>query len=662
MQLLRNSRGQTAIFIALIFQVLFVLFAMALNIGLVVHDKINLQNSVDLAAYYAAERQAEELNAIAHINYQIRQSWKLLAFRYRVLGTLGFDRPTLPSFHPARSGVITEMPYLEAVRPSTCVNYKPNWDEVAPNQNLCNQPNLVIPPLPQVPVIAGFIGINLAVAALSTQLINAFNAACDQFGAYNWWFAAGILQNYRIEQRNRKLLIYALANNLSTLGNDFVDLNGDSVLAGAQQTFRKNLTYANSVSTTEFQMLNSLSGVDPKVWLPEIKISPTILYTDVTGAAGCAAHPQLIRFIPERFSAQNKLKDPKTLNGGPLIPWMQGEPPPTDPYSFSLGVEKNPWIMAYVGIKATTKPRQIFFPIGPNVTLTARAFAQPFGGRIGPWHGSQWPTGSAQSIGQQIDALVPVRTKADGFLDSPNDPSRLPNYARFPGDALGLISRLSQGALTGVAYIGMRYAYFMKIYYDFINGASNDSLAWDYQADKIPDYRYYELAAVAPDLFDATYYSIEPNFAQNYMASIVANRQKLKIPDDLIIRGDLGTHAPQMPAYGIQNQISDVQTKNIQGPTAFYFVRKRENILTAWAPGEGAVNYGMPYDRFGHCRVPDDNLKDKVPGSCVGYGGRTGYSVKLVNRNGLNSVTHSVGGTGVPPGPLVNPPKAFSGW
>ena len=70
-QPLSNSRGQAAIFVALIFNVLFVFFAMAINVGLVVHDKINLQNSADLAAYYAASKQAEMLNVIAHQNYQI---------------------------------------------------------------------------------------------------------------------------------------------------------------------------------------------------------------------------------------------------------------------------------------------------------------------------------------------------------------------------------------------------------------------------------------------------------------------------------------------------------------------------------------------------------------------------------------------------------------
>ena len=69
-----DQSGQIAIFVALIFQVLFVFFAMSINVALVVHDKINLQNSVDLAAYYMAQRQAEVLNVMAHQNYAIRQT------------------------------------------------------------------------------------------------------------------------------------------------------------------------------------------------------------------------------------------------------------------------------------------------------------------------------------------------------------------------------------------------------------------------------------------------------------------------------------------------------------------------------------------------------------------------------------------------------------
>src|SRR3954465_9882805 len=92
----KNELGQMSIFLALMFQVLFVFFAMVINVGLLVHDKINLQNAVDLGAYYAAQRQAEIMNEIGHVNYQIRQDWKLLAWRYRVLGTLGRQGRTNP--------------------------------------------------------------------------------------------------------------------------------------------------------------------------------------------------------------------------------------------------------------------------------------------------------------------------------------------------------------------------------------------------------------------------------------------------------------------------------------------------------------------------------------------------------------------------------------
>ena len=84
---LKSEKGQIAVFLVLVFQILFVFFAMSINVGLVVYDKINLQNSTDLAAYYAAQKQAEMLNQIAHINYQMRQAYKLLTFRLRVIGS-----------------------------------------------------------------------------------------------------------------------------------------------------------------------------------------------------------------------------------------------------------------------------------------------------------------------------------------------------------------------------------------------------------------------------------------------------------------------------------------------------------------------------------------------------------------------------------------------
>src|SRR5687767_7386007 len=125
-RILHNETGQMALFIALIFQVLFVLFAMVINIGLIVHDKINLQNSVDLAAYYAASKQAESMNMIAHINYQMRQDYKLLAWRFRVLGSFGLIDPIVhPGATGSQTGAIADEDFVtrQEAEPTVCIGH-----------------------------------------------------------------------------------------------------------------------------------------------------------------------------------------------------------------------------------------------------------------------------------------------------------------------------------------------------------------------------------------------------------------------------------------------------------------------------------------------------------------------------------------------------------
>jgi Flp pilus assembly protein TadG len=392
---LLNQRGQAAIFVALMFNVLFVFFAMGINVALVVHDKINLQNSVDLAAYYAASKQAEMLNAIAHQNYQIRQSWKLLTWRYRVLGTMGLYQGDP---HPVWTGDVSDTPYGQAVTPSLCITYKPTWQEVPTGENLCNRPNLRIPPLPEVKVIAGFLGINHGIAALSRQLRAQFDFQCQRKGAYNWWFSMSILHAFRLDQRNRKQFIYALADNLSKgQQGDFTDLDGQLVSIGAKKTFEKNLTFANRQAFgNDFQMFNSLQGVDRKQWLPEVQIAPTMIYTDVNNEAGCNADPQPVSNLPQRSGAVDLLNQayPQGLQASDLFVWRTGNVLADSDFQYSIGVEKNPWFMPYIGIKVKTTPRQIFFPFGSGIEMVARSYAKPFGGRIGPWYSSRWDRGN----------------------------------------------------------------------------------------------------------------------------------------------------------------------------------------------------------------------------------------------------------------------------
>jgi Flp pilus assembly protein TadG len=139
-----------AVFVALLFQVLFVFFAMIINVGLLVHDKINLQNSVDLAAIYAAQKQAEVLNAIAHTNYQIRQSWKLLAWRIYVEGDLGRDNHLVKRL---RQNDFPEALDTNLVMPSVCVAHS-DWSDTMKNTgNACKDAKIRIPTIPKVKVV-----------------------------------------------------------------------------------------------------------------------------------------------------------------------------------------------------------------------------------------------------------------------------------------------------------------------------------------------------------------------------------------------------------------------------------------------------------------------------------------------------------------------------
>ena len=656
-----NQRGQAAIFVALMFNVLFVFFAMAINVALVVHDKINLQNSVDLAAYYAASKQAEILNAIAHQNYAIRQSYKLMAWRYRVLGTMGLYRNDV---HPVWSGEMNEEPFGPAIRPSVCVTYKPTWQEVPDGENLCNQVGLKIPPLPEVKVIAGFLGLNAGIAALSRQLRAQFDAQCQKHGAYNWWFAMSNLHAFRLDQRNRKQVIYALARNLSGGRNgDFIDLDGNSVLQGARETFIKNLTHANREAFEngggEFSLHNSMAGIRAEDWLVEIPIAPTMIYTDVDTAAGCNASAQPVQNLPARPEAMDLING--VLNAGGLVQWRNADFLQGQDFQYSIGVEKNPWYMPFMGVKARTQPRQIFFPTAGAIEMVARSFAKPFGGRIGPWYSSKWEKGAKNSEGNRVDPLMAPRLVNGGLTNSPDDPTRLPNYSRFPGDTLGLTSKLALNAMTGLGGVGISFNAYNNIKADITPSGPNDPLAWEGGA---PAIRNYEIAAIAPDLFDITYYSIEPNFTKNYWEKLNANKTKFPGLSNVVVRPDLGHDTPDLPTFSVQEQMALAQQRGLQKSQAFYFVRSKTHLLTSWLPGAGAYNYGVQASmaNFGKCSLPDDGLKFKNPGSCVAGGGRTGYSVKLISRDFLFSNQHRIGGQGAAPNGLLNPPPKDGGW
>lgn len=740
---MKDRKGQVALFVALIFQVLFLFFAMVINVGLLVHHKINLQNSVDLAAYYGASKQAEDLNAIAHMNYQIRQSYKLLAWRYRMLGSAGEFK-----YHPyqkAQRQLVDALAiesagadgtpngnFLEA--PAFCVAYYP-FKEVPQGENTCrDMADLSGIQVFGTPKVFGFVSISGTVASMATNLRARAMERCKIFGSFNYMLLAKFVVAYNNDQRDRMLIINALSESMSKSKDDFFDLNGDSVKTGMENTFKNNLTAPNRDSIVGWATYNSLG--DPKCgttgnkdrpvkWLTPIKIYPGFSYIDTQcdnhGSAGGRIQPSAKELTPD---------EPQPGKGFPLHMAETGleagirelgqfigyRSNLSDTYNFSLGVEKNPWCMAYVGVSATTQPKIPFTPFG-LIKLKAQSFFKPFGGRIGPWYQKGW-TRSEQddqrsNTGDRVDPLAAPRATDLASLqgtmnDIQNKKLRATNYSRYVGDPIGLKSAQMVGyygksiyelsptwnALGNVAPPAGNsydvdtsgsepptYSDWDDLPFKFSqSGGTGDILAWKHgNSGGAPSrMRTLEMSAVAPNTFDATYYSIEPDFYNNYYLPMKKGFMA-KVASGLMnnFRPDIGYHAGfkagalNLSNYSVKDQIAEIRTQEaetvIKPPMLSklsFEIEQWPHLLTGWI-GRSLRDYSLDTSRFGNCGSSAGSGKytgEPVagvpnPGNCV-VGGSTGYSVKMISSDSFTK-EQNLGGDGVAPGLILNPPKDF---
>ncbi len=682
-----NSKGQVAIFVALIFQVLFVFFAMIVNVGLVVHHKINLQNSVDIAAYYGAMKQAEMMNAIGHVNYQIRQAYKLMAFRYRVLGGAGALRQSPPGFplDPNSKSILRDADQAPPYESSFCLTYTP-LSMVTTSESYCQSTGPMKVPLPGVPNLFTSIGsiffaFQNTLAAAATNFQNLARQSCSVYMGWNWIYFAKLVGAYKEDIRNRRKLILGLANEIS---QEFPkDIQGESIREGVFHTFANNLSYPNleSIKTAygagdgtgsanknvKFEYINSLAigrckGTPSKDqapgWLKEIYVSPAYRVTDgvCTGTE--------ISFDPTNMNINSAVVAPQHAQQvdpvhAPELAQLISEPglAPGNPvllYRTMVGYEKDPWCVAYTGVSATATPKIPFSPFG-DVKIQARAFAKPFGGRIGPWYGTKWPWGKPQSDASSndlTDKLLPARVTDQVPTTTENLPvlqtaNRLyMNHSRYLGDTVGINSDLTLSQFGRAIYqtqvpsrIDVRWFEQPVAESDFDKiDSPGDPLAWNHQNQTEPPLmRNIEIAAVAPDQFDTAEYSIDPDFYSNYLIKI---QKAYGSSFQFALRGDLGSRMNgkiEQKRFSVRDQISVLTTKNIVDQTGklTYFLSNFAQLLTSWQQVTPDQYSGVDLTRFGKCaqgKAIDmtDDESHFAPGSCKA-GGRTGYSVKLVD-------------------------------
>ena len=681
-----HPTGQLSIFAILIFQVLFILFAMSLNIALVVHDKINLQNSVDIAAYYGAMKQAEMMNAIAHINYQIRQSWKLLTWRYRVLGSVGATDTTLrlttpndTEHHlPVFKDPIDEGPYF------FCVGHK-DWggfidhETLAPRSgpplgtdNLCMRMNKDIDP-PTVPRVTGTLG---SFSDLLDEIRNMgisvgaeLDRKCNFYGFNSWLLGITAFVHFRKDQSDRKYMIHELAKLLSE--GKGKDLDDRLIKEGVEKTFEKNLSFINKNSfnkdRNQLKHFSSLEGAAPDEWLRDQFFYDLGLYSNFHGSGGCKKQLSFLNTPPVSANSY-PLKDSFINQIGRHDPWPACAG--SKQCEASAGLRKIKNFIVFYSVKAELDyEKQIFLPFSQNIILKAKAFAKPFGGRIGP---------NTEDPGTSVDKRLPLPTLP--YITSPIDIDKYhtPNYSRYPGDPWGLRSKVVHHHWA--KYIKSHppsnalQNYLKTIYPD-----ENDPLARNPSLGHPPGImaRKWELAAVAPDLFDVTYFTILPYYKGAYFPKI-----RNLIPNKNHLRGDFGMYRGSLPDHfggkGILKQVgygsrpeTDVWSdiRYLPGFPAhivslyssfnkpFYKIKSLNLLLTGWNPPKekyrpGDNDYEAASDKtnFGKCFlwvhdagiVPhSSDTRGKIANGCI-YGGRTGYSVKMISEGFLRGFTSPI--------------------
>lgn len=782
----RDENGQIALFVAIIFQIIFVLFALVINVGLLVHHKINLQQSTDLAAYYGAMKQAEILNVIGHINYQMRQAWKLFTWRYRIVGSFAFipeSGSVIPSGIPISiSGINLSFDETKAKAKCTtatgeqvslsdltpfCIGHNGfgDWGAAAGStENTCasdcikvNNGSSQISTIPLLNQAISVQGASVAgaIQTLITRANDTGRELCRSSTLYSLVQLANMMAANFIDSENRQQSIQLLMSALLLPADQMVDIDGESVKNGVLNTLKNNLTDANFNSLgTKYKLFNSTSSDNSyagsecnsrEQLFHELKFQFVDLIlnvcdntspNDLRNSTFLSLYKNNVYELNPKFPDIQSRTTTQIADIQQIRNIVQNE--------FKLGYEKNPWCQNYFGVRATTEPVIPFLPLA-KIKLHASAFAKPFGGTIGPWFYDKWARGTEKSDSpKQVDlTMPPIRVQA-GFGTTLAERLRmLPNFSNYVGDKQGardpmyqaifhdfLLTRglnrnnsdASKSQISSTTFSTMvkpttGYPFFANWRYvaKQINESDYDPLALDKDAVANSHIRDLEIAAIAPNQFDLTYYSIEPDFYNNYYKNRLDNNGPNRTVDKLksltggsnsgVFRPDFGysqalSSSNSIPLdYSVRHQLAVVEQifKGDSSSTGisqlkangmfssfsiiekyFTFIpRFQGSLLTGWTYKDlvsqdgftqfptAASGTKMP---FGVCNEPYPSTGTPIyrslteepgrlpaaSGNCYS-GGRTGYSVKIVNGPALNSPQGDIGGLGTGAGNILNP-------
>ncbi|MGE4232723.1 MAG: TadE/TadG family type IV pilus assembly protein [Bacteriovoracia bacterium] len=413
----KNNKGQISVLIVLSLIPMFTLFAFVVNLGMMVHAKISLQNAADLAAYAGAATQARQLTHIAHLNYMMRQAYKKFLFKYYVIGSRSLrcfprsDESDCINNGGTPKGDNQDFDWLNPGGsfpnvPVVCISLNPE-------SNSCQLAAAV--PLVQTPNCFPLDPICGTLAQSTEQIRKIQQTSCGANSALNeellaLWLYATDRDNPLNSQVNLKGLIQdiglvteevLLLERIETVRSQYINsapqtvtqssINSLRSVPDQAKTERSILAFETAIGNLNESVFNP-SGVVMQELQPKDMLTLETIRTGDKGNPG--------------FQAAYAKLDGTSKDECKLSVLSIGANPP-------VGVKvTNPGLNVFYAVRLTAKAKLLFnpFPFGGNpddgVEMTAYAAAAPFGSRIGP---------------QDLDGSEFVAPgKADGITFYPN--------------------------------------------------------------------------------------------------------------------------------------------------------------------------------------------------------------------------------------------------
>ncbi len=432
----RAQVGQVSLIMMLNFIPSIMLFAFVINLGMLVHAKINLQNAADAAAFTGAAAEARLMNRISHLNYAMRMNYKKFLYRYYIIGNSNLacfpGRPGAPAACTA-GGVPTgdldpfrfenrlgsdDQPKEFPSVPSVCIPPRDGTNPCRLNSKATRKITEVMRNLP----VAANDPVAAIVQARIAQIADLASQDCSAKGRVNSLLALSWLYNTDTENG-----ILGGINDLKHLSKDLGiipanllllarigvlqsylnapprrDVNIQAVkameqereLAAVERTVLAFKSAHHTLSTggnedTAYGVLQNNDDIKMHELIPSG--SPSMNLIGGGGATADLLNLDVL-YLPafSIFYTFSGVNSPTGEGGGAavgnddcgarlgFIPVPNGTLP--------LGVYKSKNHRAYYAVALDAKAHLMFNPFGEDLRLRAYSAAAPFGSRIGPYY------------------------------------------------------------------------------------------------------------------------------------------------------------------------------------------------------------------------------------------------------------------------------------